>query len=304
MEAAPLVVVTGASGLVGGRLLPQLRRAGYRVRALSRRPGAEPTQDIEWVAWNGRNVPHEVLFRAHAVVHLAGEPVFGGRLTDARKRRIRESRVESTRSIAAALGELPEDDRPETLLCASAVGYYGSRGDELLEESAPPGSGFLADVCRDWEAAVEPAAQLGVRTASFRIGIVLAREGGALPGLQRLFGLGLGGRLGSGRQWFPWIQVDDLVGLIVAALRDPHYRGPINAVAPEPVTNAELTKQLATQLHRSAWLAVPALALRLALGELSDELLGSRRVVPRVALERGFPFAHPTLAGALRAELA
>jgi len=244
-----------------------------------------------------------VLFRAHAVVHLAGEPVFGGRLSEARKRRIHDSRVESARNIAQGLSELPEADRPRVFVSASAVGYYGSRGDERLDESAPPGDGFLADVCVDWEAAVAAAEDSGVRCASLRLGVVLAREGGALPGLRRIFSLGLGGRLGSGRQWFPWVHVEDVVSLIVSAVADARYRGAVNATAPEPVTNAELTRELAACLGRPAFFPVPAALLRLALGELSEELLGSRRVVPRAALEAGFRFAFPTLPEALRAEL-
>ena len=273
------------------------------MRALSRRPKAEPPLDGELVVWNGRSVPPETLPGADAVVHLAGEPVFAGRLTATRKHRILESRIESARSIVQRLAELPENDRPRTFLSASAVGYYGSRGDEILEESAASGDGFLADVCVEWEAAVAAAEELGVRTASLRIGVVLAREGGALPSLRRLFSLGLGGRLGKGSQWFPWVHADDLVSLIVAALRDPRYRGPVNASAPEPVTNAEFTRQLAGQLKRPAWIPVPAAVLRLALGELSDELLGSRRVSPRAALDAGFCFAYGTLAEALSAEL-
>ena len=304
MEESPRVVVTGASGLVGRRLLPRLRDEGYAVQALSRRPEGRLAGADEVLAWNGRNPPQEALFRAHAVVHLAGEPVFGGRLTEPRKRRIRDSRVESARAIAQVLADLPDLDRPRVFVAASAVGYYGSRGDQLLDESAPPGEGFLAEVCIDWEAAVAAAEPAGVRTTSLRLGVVLAREGGALPSLRRLFSLGLGGRLGDGRQWFPWIHIDDVVSLIVTALAEPGYHGPVNATAPEPVTNAQLTRQLAANLQRPAWFTVPAPLLRIALGELSDELLGSRRVVPQVALAAGFRFAYPTLAEALRAELA
>ena len=304
MSTRPIVLVTGATGLVGGRLLPALAGEGWAVRALSRRPDAKTAGDGEVLSWDGRRVGREALEGAQAIVHLAGEPIFGGRLTARRRERIRESRIESARSIAQGLSELPEDRRPAVFLCASAVGYYGSRGDEVLEESAAPGSGFLARVCVDWEAAATAAEAAGVRTVSLRIGVVLAREGGALAALRRPFALGLGGRLGDGRQWFPWIHIDDLVALVLAALNDPRYRGPINATAPEPVTNAALTRCLASALRRPALLPVPSPVLRLALGELSEELLGSRRVVPRAALDRGFAFSRSTLEEALRTELA
>jgi uncharacterized protein (TIGR01777 family) len=237
------------------------------------------------------------------VVHLAGEPVFGGRLTATRRALILASRVESTRSLVHAIGALPAPERPRVLVSASAVGYYRSRGDQPLDEDASPGEGFLAEVCRAWEAEALAAARHGTRCVVLRIGIVLAREGGALPRMALPFRAGLGGRLGDGRQWFPWIHVDDVVSLIGAALRDEGYTGPVNAVAPEPIRNAELTRALARALHRPALFAVPAFALRAALGELSGELLGSRRCVPRRALARGFVFAHPGIASALAAEL-
>jgi uncharacterized protein (TIGR01777 family) len=299
------VLLTGASGLLGGRLVPALGREGIAVRALTRRPQAAPALPAphRWLGWDGREAPRDAVAGAFAVVHLAGEPVFAGRLTAARRARIRASRIDSTRSLAATIGSLPEAGRPRVLVCASAVGYYGSRGDSLLDEEAPPGEGFLAEVCRDWEAEALAAARHGTRCVCLRIGIVLAREGGALPRLLLPFRLGLGGRLGDGRQWFPWIHADDVVGLVCAALRDEGYAGAVNAVAPEPVRNAELTETLARLLHRPAFLAVPAFALRAALGELSSELLGSRRCVPRRALSRGYAFAQPRLESALRAEL-
>jgi uncharacterized protein (TIGR01777 family) len=188
-------------------------------------------------------------------------------------------------------------------VCASAVGIYGDRGETLLDESAAPGNGFLADVCIAWEKAAQPAEELGVRTVSLRIGVVLAREGGALAPISKAFQFGLGGRLGSGRQWFPWIHIDDLVGLIRCALRDESWRGVVNATAPNPVRNAEWTKALGAALHRPTVLPVPALALKLALGETSGELLGSRRVVPKRALELGFRFELEKLEDALRVEL-
>jgi uncharacterized protein len=304
VSEAGTLLITGASGLVGGRLAADLRARGRNVRVASRKPARHTfASGVEAIAWNGRNLPAEALFRLEGVVHLAGEPIFGGRLTDERRRRIRASRVESTEAIVRSLEALPESDRPPVLVCASAVGYYGSRGGQPLDERSGPGEGFLAEVCVAWEQAALAAESLGVRAVCLRIGVVLAREGGALPALALPFRLGLGGRLGSGQQWFPWIQIDDLVSLVRRAIDDGALRGPVNAVAPNPVTNAELTREVARALHRPALLAVPGFALQLALGELADELLGSRRVVPRAALERGFAFAHPTLESALRAEL-
>jgi len=301
------VLVSGATGLVGARLTAALLRRGDAVRALTRSPeaaalrlGAQATP----VAWDGLSVPGEALAGTDAVVHLAGEPVFAGRLTPARRSRIRSSRIDSTHSIVRGIGELPQARRPRAFVCASAVGYYGDRGDECLSEAAAPGHGFLADICQDWESAAQTAEEHGVRVACLRIGIVLAREGGALPRMALPFRFGLGGRLGTGRQWFPWIHADDLVGLIQAILDDERFRGPVNASAPEAVRNAELTRTLGRVLHRPTPLPVPAFALRATLGELADELLGSRRVVPERALELGFHFAHPDLAAALAGELA
>ena len=300
----PLTLITGATGLVGRRLLDSLRSDGRGVRTVSRSAPATGSDDgVDRVRWNGRDLPAEALAGVESVVHLAGEPVFGGLPTAARLERIRESRVASTRALVESLRALPESQRPGCFVCASAVGYYGSRGDEELSEAAPPGEGFLAEVCRDWEAAAREAEELGVRTLRLRIGIVLAAEGGALPLMALPFRLGLGGRLGDGRQWFPWIHADDLVGLLRAGLDDPSYRGAVNAVAPQPVTNAELTRALGAVLGRPTWLPVPAAPLRWVLGELSGELLGSKRVVPSAALERGFRFRHADLQEALAHEL-
>jgi uncharacterized protein (TIGR01777 family) len=300
------VLLSGATGLIGSRLSDALLRRGDSIRALTRHPGAAERglhAAAPPVPWDGLSVPPETLADCAAVVHLAGEPVFAGRLTRERRRRIRSSRIDSTLSIARGVGALPEARRPRTLVCASAVGYYGDRGEERLGEEAPPGSGFLADTCRDWEAAAVRAEEHGVRVACARIGIVLAREGGALRRMALPFRLGAGGRLGSGRQWFPWIHIDDLVALIEAILDDDGIRGPVNASSPSPVRNAELTRILGRVLRRPAVLPAPAFALRLALGELSDELLASRRVAPDRALAHGFRFAHGDLEEALAHEL-
>ena len=299
------ILLSGATGLIGGRLLPALASQGVAVRALTRRPAAAPplAAPHRWLGWDGRNVPPDAVAGAAGVVHLAGEPVFAGRLTAARRARILDSRVESTRSLVAAIGALPAPQRPRVLVSASAVGYYGSRGDQILDEDAAPGKGFFPEVCRAWEAEALAVTRHPVRCVVLRIGIVLARDGGALPRMALPFRVGLGGRLGDGRQWFPWIHADDVVSLIRAVLRDDVYTGPVNAVAPEPVRNAELTRALARVLHRPALFAVPAFVLRAALGELSSDLLGSRRCVPRRALERGFAFVHPEIESALVAEL-
>lgn len=297
-----LTLVTGGTGLIGSRLIEALRSSGSRVRMLTRNPATEPlAPGVEVVVWNGSQLPPGALSGCAAVVHLAGEPIFGGLPTASRRRRIVSSRIDSTESIAAALRAAPAADRPSSFVCASAVGFYGSRRDELLDESSAPGSGFLADLCQKWEAA---ATRAGVRTVSLRTGIVLARDGGALPLMALPFRFGLGGRLGDGSQWVPWIHVDDVVELIRAVVQNPGFRGPVNAVAPNPVRNRELTTALAATLRRPALLPVPAFVLRAALGELSGELLGSRRCVARAALDAGFEFAHTVVETALQTELA
>lgn len=304
MSESRRILVTGATGLVGRRLLAALRDDDQRVGAVTRRPDEARFGDgVEPVGWDGVAVAPAELAASDGVVHLAGEPVLGGLPTAARRKRILESRVDSTRALVRAMGELSPAERPRVFVCASAVGIYGDRGEELLDESAAPGSGFLADVCIAWEKAAQPAEQLGVRTVSLRIGVVLAREGGALSPIATAFRFGLGGRLGNGRQWFPWVHIDDLVGLIRQALRDERWSGVVNATAPNPVRNAEWTQAVAAVLHRPAVLPVPALALKLALGETSGELLGSRRVIPKRALELGFRFEFEQLEDALRVEL-
>jgi uncharacterized protein (TIGR01777 family) len=298
------ILVTGGTGLVGARLIRALLDDGYEVAAVTRRPGrARFPAGVEAIGWDGTRVADAELAGCRGVVHLAGEPVFAFPMSAARRERILASRVDSTRALAEGFARLDAAARPAVFVCASAVGYYGDRGDEELTESAPPGSGFLADVCVAWEEEARAAAAAGVRSVSLRIGIVLAREGGGLAPMARAFRLGLGGRIGSGRQWVPWIHADDLVSLIRAALRDDRYRGAVNAVAPSPVRNHELARTLARVVRRPALLPVPALPIRLALGEVAGELLGSRRVVPRRALDLGFGFEHAELEPALAAEL-
>jgi uncharacterized protein (TIGR01777 family) len=303
---ARTVLVTGATGLVGSRIVAALLTRGDSVRVLSRDPEAAASRldpRVSAIGWDGVCPPPAAVDDCEGVLHLAGEPVFGGLPTAVRRRRIYHSRVDSTQALVHAIGDLPASKRPRSFVCASAVGFYGDRGDERLDEDASIGDGFLAEVCRDWEAAAVEAEGYGVRAAQLRIGIVLAREGGALPRLALPFRFGAGGRIGSGQQWVPWIHIDDLVSLFLAALDDEDLRGPINAVAPEPVRNAELTRVLGRVLKRPTLLPVPGFALRAALGELAGELLGSRRVAPARALAHGFRFTHPDLEIALAREL-
>jgi uncharacterized protein (TIGR01777 family) len=266
------------------------------------------------IGWDGVTPPAPALEGAGAVIHLAGEPVFGGLPTAARLARVRASRVDSTRALVTALAAQPQGARPRTLISASAVGFYGDRGEEVLTEASAPGSGFLAQLCIDWEEAAAGATPLGVRVVALRIGIVLAREGGALPGMAQPVRLGAGIRLGDGRQWVPWIHVDDLVAMIASALVHDAWSGPVNAVAPHPVRNLALTEAIAARLRRplpldrllgarAATASFVSRALHLALGETANEVLGSKRVVPQRANALGFEFAHPKLESALAAEL-
>jgi uncharacterized protein (TIGR01777 family) len=297
-----LVLLSGGTGLIGGRVCSDLLGGGDAVRVLTRNPDSVESRadgSLSAVRWNARELPAATLSQCDAVVHLAGEPVFGGRLTPKRRIAIRDSRVASTRAIVDAIARQPADQRPATLVCASAVGFYGDRGDEELTEDSPPGRGFLADVCREWEESAVAAEAHGVRVVRLRIGIVLAKSGGALPQMSLPFRLGLGGRIGSGRQWFPWIHIDDIAALIGRALEDGELAGAVNATAPNPVRNEELTRELGRALHRPTLVPVPAFALQLALGELAGELLGSRRVLPAAALSRGFSFRYPNLEDAL-----
>jgi uncharacterized protein (TIGR01777 family) len=296
------VLTTGASGLVGSRLVPELIRRFGRVRTLSRSPRRD-TEAVVHHAWDGIDPGLDPLRGATAVVHLSGEPIFGGLPTRARRSRIRSSRVDSTRKIVERIGQLEPESRPVTLICASAVGYYGDRGEVELDEDAAPGEGFLAEVCREWEAAAAGAESHGVRVVRVRIGVVLSRAGGALPLIRLPFSLGLGGRLGDGRQFFPWIHLDDLVAVLLWALEESSISGSVNAVAPEAVRNETLTRELGRVLGRPTLLPVPGFALRAVLGELAGELLGSRRVVPRRLEAAGFRFRFPALAAALEAEL-
>jgi len=292
------VFVTGATGLVGRSLCGALLGAGHAVTALTRRSAAaaglpagvrivegDPARRGPW---------QEALARTDACVHLAGEPVAGGRWTAERKARIEASRVDSTRLVAEVIAA----GGPEVLVSGSAVGFYGSRGDALLDEAAGPGTGFLAEVSRRWEEAAAPAARRA-RLVLVRTGIVLARDGGALPALVRPFRLLAGGPMGDGAFWQPWIHLADEVALLRFALTDGRVAGPLNATAPEPVRNRDLAAALGRVLRRPALLRAPELAVRLLAGELADVLFASQRVVPRRALDLGFAFRFPSLVPAL-----
>ena len=294
-------LVTGGTGFIGRRLVNNLDRPVV----LSRNPerAKKLLGEVEVHRWEhpGALPPEAAFEQVEVVFHLAGEPIAAGRWTEARKERIRESRVRGTRSLVTAIELLRQ--RPRVLVSGSAVGYYGDRGEELLEESATPGSDFLSQVCGAWEAEANRAASLGLRVVTPRTGIVLGQGGGALAKMLPPFKLGLGGRLSSGRQWMPWIHMDDLVGLLLHAAEKSEISGGMNAVSPTPVTNKEFTRTLASVLWRPAIFPVPALALRLVFGELASVLLSSQRVVPRVAGQTGYRFRYAALTEALRAIL-
>jgi uncharacterized protein len=276
------VAITGASGFVGRALSERLRTSGHRVTPISLRTQLAP----------------EIFAQCQAVVNLAGEPV-AQRWTSAARERISSSRIQGTRSLVAALRQHP----PAVLVSASAVGYYGSRGDEILTEDSPPASDFLGHLALGWEREAHVAEQFGVRVVTPRIGVVLGRRGGALAQMLLPFRLGVGGRLGTGEQWMSWIALDDLVSVIEFAITNTGIRGPVNAVAPNPVTNAAFTRDLAAALHRPAILPVPAFALKILFGEMSQVLLGGQRVIPQAALRAGFQFRFADLGEALRAAL-
>jgi uncharacterized protein (TIGR01777 family) len=296
------VIVTGSTGLVGQALVRSLIAEGHGVTRLVR-GGAQTFRApnsvaVQWDPEQG-TIDAGELEGHDAAVHLAGEPVAEGRWTEEKKRRIRESRVKGTRLVSETLAGLRR--RPRVLVSASAVGYYGDRGAELLTEESAPGSDFLSGVCREWEAAARPAAEAGVRVAHPRIGVVLDAEGGALPKMLTPFKLGVGGRLGDGRQYMSWITLADVVSVIRRLVDDEALSGPVNAVGPNPVTNEEFTRALGRVLGRPTIFPVPAFAARLAFGEMADELLlASERVEPAKLRAAGFGFKHPTLEGALR----
>ena len=290
------VLVSGATGLIGSAIVSALREKEYRVRRLTRSGGSSK----DAVAWDplAGTIDTAGLEGVDAVVHLAGESVMG-RWTSAKKARIRNSRVQGTRLLSETIAGLPGP--PGVMVCASATGYYGDRGNELLREESDPGNNFLAGVCREWEAAADPARAAGVRVVHPRFGIVLSPEGGALGTTLPIFKLGGGGRIGSGRQYWPWIAVDDVVGATIHALDSESLSGAVNVTVPDPPTNEEYTKTLGYVLGRPTVFPLPAPAARLALGQVADELLlASQRVEPARLRESGYSYRYPELEGALR----
>ena len=295
------LVVSGASGLIGSAVVARLRASGHRVRRLVRRTAA--AEEISWDPATGK-IESAKLEPVDGVIHLAGENI-GTRWTRAKKARIRESRTRGTRLLSEALAKLARP--PSCLISASAVGIYGDRGNQILTESSAPGDpsrDFLVSVCREWEAAADPARAAGIRVVHPRFGVVLSPEGGALRKLLLPFRLGLGGRMGSGEHWMSWVALQDVTDAISHLLSAEALQGPVNVSAPEPVTNRDFTRVLGRVLRRPAVLPVPALALRAVLGEMADRtLLSSARALPVRLLESGYRFTHPDLEGALRSML-
>lgn len=296
------ILITGSTGLVGTALAQGLKNTGHTVCRLIR-PGtaAESIRSSEGfdVSWNPESGElGGAAVGADAVVNLAGASIAGRRWTAKRKQLLRASRVETTRALVAALAKMAI--RPRVLVSASAIGYYGNRGEELLNEGSHPGEGFLSEIAKEWEAEVAKAEALGIRVVCTRFGVILAKDGGALRKMLTPFKLGVGGKLGSGQQWMSWITLEDVVGILHLALEDGSLRGPLNAVSPHPVRNAEFTRALAKALHRPALFPAPAFLLRLVLGEMADALLlSSQRVVPAHLERVGYHFLHPELSDAL-----
>jgi uncharacterized protein (TIGR01777 family) len=291
----PKILVSGSSGLVGTALVPALKVSGYEVTRLVHGVSSGTGQ----IGWDtARPIAPESVSGFDAVVHLAGESIVG-RWTEAKKRRILESRVQGTRNLVQALVEAPQ--RPRVLLSGSATGYYGDRGDEILREDSSSGQAFTSELCRQWEGATEGATAADIRTVQIRLGVALSAAGGALKKMLLPFRMGVGGNMGNGRQWFSWVDVQDVVGAIQHVLKTESLRGPVNLVSPNPVTNAEFTKTLASVLSRPAVFPMPAFAARLAFGQMADELLlASQRIEPAKLIASGYVFQKPDLRKALQ----
>jgi len=288
------ILVSGVSGPIGAALLPSLQTRGYDVVRLLRGPARKGAQ-ISWDPF--KPIAPEAVSGFDAVIHLAGEGI-AARWTPAKKAQIQDSRVLGTTHLAQALAE--SADKPYVFVCSSAIGYYGDRGEEVLRENSASGTGFLSDVCQQWEAATQPAAAAGIRTVQMRTGVVLSPKGGALGKMLTPFKMGVGGRIGDGRQWMSWIDVQDMVGAIHHILKTDLLQGPVNMVAPKPVTNAEFTKTLAEVLGRLAVFPLPVFAVKAAFGEMGETvLLGSQRVEPAQLVASGYPFRFRELRSSL-----
>jgi len=294
-------LITGATGFVGRALVSRLLDGGHTVNYLASKRSKDLDGRAAFHSWErGQNPSLNSIPRLDTVVNLAGEPI-AQRWTEQVKRRIHDSRVDGTRRLVASIAELRH--KPTVLISASAVGYYGDRGEEVLTEQSGPGKDFLADVCVGWEREALRARELGLRVVLLRIATVLGRGGGALKSMAAPFRLGIGGRFGNGRQWMPWIHLDDLVRLIVFAAEHQDVEGPLNACSPESVTNRQFTEALAHALHRPALFPAPKFALKAILGEMSDFLFESEHVIPEAAVRSGFKYEHGQLDGALRDSL-
>jgi uncharacterized protein (TIGR01777 family) len=294
------ILISGASGLLGSAIQPTLKAAGYESVALVRRTPRE--NELQWDP--AHPLDQQKLAGFDAVIHLSGKNI-AGRWTEQFKRELRDSRVRSTQTLATAAAEsFRNTGMPRVFIAASAIGYYGDRGDEILTEQSTPGSGFLADVCQEWESATKSASEAGVRVVNLRIGVVLTKEGGALKAMLPAFRLGFGGPVGNARQYWSWITLDDLVNVFLFALANDNLRGPVNAVAPNPARNAEFTQALARVLHRPAIFPLPAFAVKTLFGEMGESLLlASARVQPAKLEAAGYPFRHPDLVDALASVL-
>ena len=290
------ILVAGASGLVGSALIPSLTADGHEATCLVR--SSPKADEIEWHPNRGL-IDAARLEGFEAIINLAGESIAEGRWTDEKKRKIRDSRVNGTHLLSEAIAKLAT--KPHVFLCASATGFYGDRDNEILDETSESGGGFLGTVCREWEDATEPATKAGVRVVKLRFGPILAREGGMLGKMLMPFKMGMGGKVGSGKQYISWVAIDDVVGAIKLALADDSIHGPLNVVSPNPVTNEEFTRMLGEVLSRPTVMSIPAFAARLAFGEMADEmLLVSQRVMPKKLNSAGFRFEYPVLEVAFR----
>ena len=292
------ILVSGSHGLIGRAVVPALTKAGHETVPLTRSTGPLADSDPVWEPIRNHSWERDI-GPIDAVIHLAGENLGAHRWTPNVRRQLRDSRIVGTEQLCRHLAAL--ETPPTVLVSASAVGFYGDRGDDILAEDALSGEGFLSELCRDWEAACDPAAEAGIRTVNMRFGMVLASSGGALAKLLPVFKIGAGGRFGSGRQWMSWIGLDDLVAAVLVCLTDSRLAGAVNVVSPNPVTNREFTQSLGTILHRPTVFAAPAFALRIVLGEMADEmLLASARVTPKKLLASGFQFEYDKLDSALQ----